>query len=279
MADISLEIILFKIQGLGDIKDYFNDINIYTPLEYPRKIDNLLFDKRLKKINVVAIHEAREVVKAKLWQSFLSQSVADINAMSRSIKRLVVFITSQFIRDITTDVRYTLNYYIIVRRPKRQRARLYINVMWKDDRDLEKPKLRKSKLSGYLVYPNGVYKRYVPQYLELKKPPKELVDIFEKQDFDAKAGIIRGKINRLMRDMEAEIGTESKKVDNMVLWYTSHPENLNLIGKRYTNKWKMKSEVMTMHDLTKQEAIRFEKLINEKLKEHKIIEEVVDNGE
>jgi len=258
--------LLFEVQGL-DFKEYMEDVNIYTPLEYPTKLDSLLNDKRLKKINILAIHEARELVKAKNWQSFLTQAIADVNAMSRSIKRLCTIIISQFIRDITLDIRYTLNYYMIVRRPKGRPARLYINVLWKDDRDLEKPKLKKRKLSGYLIAPNGRYKRYVPQYLELKRPDKDVVIAFEAADKAAKQEIIRNKLNKLIEEMKKDLDTDNNKLDLMVDFYCRNTNNLQMISKKYKGGIRVNSNFKNMHDITEEDARRFEKLLNERLKE------------
>jgi hypothetical protein len=268
---LKLQEVLMKMQGLK-LQDYLDAVNIYTPLQYGEKVDKLLYDKELKKANILCFHEAREVVKAKNWQSFLSQSVADINAMSRTLKRMCVIIVSQFIRDITNDMRYTLNFYCTVRRPRNKRARLFINVLWKDDRDLEKPKLRKRRLSGYLRLPNGRFKKYVPQYLELSKPSPDIVERFEKSDYDAKASIIRNKLNRLIAEMKADAGEQNNKVTMMVEWYTKNIDNLNLIGKRYRGKWKVKKEVQEMHDLNSDELKMFEIKLNETLKEKGVFE-------
>lgn len=277
LSTIRLQELLCEIQGL-DIRKYFNIINVHTPLEYPTKLDSLLYDKEYHKANIICVHEARELVKAKNWQSFLTQSIADINALSRAIKRLSIFIISQFIRDITTDIRYTLNYYVVVKRPLRQKARLYFHILWKDDRDLEKPKLRKRKLSGYLVYPNGRYRRYVPRYLEVSKPSQDLIDIFEKDDYNAKTGIIRNKINKLINEIELDIGTENKKITAMVDFYVKDLDNLHTIGKRYKNQFKIKSDISKMHNLTKAEAVRFETLINEKIKEKGLLQQENKEG-
>jgi len=276
-SGIRLQQLILEAQGI-DIKDYFNEINVYTPLEYSQKIDKLLFDPSLKKVNVICMHEAREVIKAKLWHSFVTQSVADINAMSRQIKRLCIIIISQFIRDITNDVRYTLNYYMKVRRPKGKRARLYIYVMWKDDRDLEKPKLRKRKLSGYLVYPNGRWQRFVPQYLELSKPDKELIDIFEKNDSEAKTGIIRDKLARLLKEMELDIGKQSKKVSALVEFHLKNIDSLDTIGKRWKGKWIIRKEVKDMYGLNESEVNKFQSLLNEGLKNRGVVEGGDEDG-
>jgi hypothetical protein len=256
------------MQGLK-LVDYLDAINVYTPLEYPTKLDALLFSKELKKVNLICMHEAREVVKAKNWQSFLTQSIADVNAMSRSVKRLCIIVISQFIRDITSDVRHTINYYIKASRPKGRSTRLYFNVIWYDDRDLEKPKIRKRKLSGYLVYPDGRYRRFVPKYLEVSKPSKEAIERFEKSDYEAKAGIIRKKLNKLIKEMQLDISDakENKKIDSMVNWYMKNQENIFTIGKRYKGAWKLTPEAKQMHDLDDREAKQFEEKLNDRLKQ------------
>ncbi len=272
LTSLRFQELLLGLQGL-ELKDYLEDINVFTPLEYPQKLDNLLFNKDLKKINIICMHEAREIVKAKLWYTFLNQSIGDINAMSRSIKRLCIIVISQFIRDISSDIRYTLNYYMIVRRPKGKPARVYINVLWKDDRDLEKPKLRKRKLSGYLVYPDGVYRRFVPEYLELRKPDKAIVERFEFLDKESKTALIRKKTDKLIKEMQADIGQENIKVDSMVKWYLEHQENLTIIGKKQKGKWIVKKQFKDMHDLSQGETHDFEVKLNKAMREKGILPE------
>ena len=264
--------ILAEIQGY-DLKDCVNDVNVYIPIEYPEKLDSLLFDKELKKVNMIAIHEARSVIKAKNWHSFVNQAISDVNALSRSVKRLHFFIISQFIKDIDSSIRYTLTYYITVKRPKNKRPRLSISKMWKDDRDLEKPKLRKRKISGYLVYPDGKYRKYSPKYLELSKPSQEIIDIFEKNDTEAKAEIIRSKMVKLQNEMKAEVGEESKKIDKMVEYYTENTDRLLGLGKRYKNGFRISKEIQNIHDLSKFETEMFQKKINNKLQEMGIMKD------
>ena len=263
--------ILCKIQGL-DLKEYLDDVNVYVPIQYPQKIRAILHDKRLKKVNMIGVHEARTLIKAKLWQNFVTQAIGDINAMSRSVKRLAIFIVSQFIRDITTDIRYTLTYYMKVSRPIGSKARLYMNVMWKDDRDLEKPKLRKRKLSGYLVYPNGKYRRFVPQYLQLTLPDKEILQRFEKSDREAKVKILNQKIDKLIKEMSKEMEIEGKKIGSMVDFYAANTDNLKLIGKRRGKKFLVNKDFKEMHDLTPTEARDFQDKLTHKLKDMGVIE-------
>jgi len=262
-ATLRIMEILLKIQGLS-LNKYIHDVNVFTPLEYPQKMRRILFDTDLKKVNVLAMHEAREVVKAKQWQSFLTQAVGDVNAMSRSIKRLAIIIVSQFIRDITTDIRYTLNYYMKVSRPIGQKARLYIYIMWKDDRDIDKPALRKRKLQGYLVYPNSKYVRYVPQYIELSKPSKEVRDAFDKADTEAKAGIIKNKLNKLLEEIQEDLGQESNKVVSMVEHYSKGGlDRLAEIGRVYRGRWRLHKGIREMHGLSDSEASVFEQKMHD----------------
>ena len=270
LTALRLQMKLMQLQGLN-FREHMENINIFTPLEYSKKFDKLLFDKELKKVNIICMHEAREIVKAKKWHTFLNQSVADVNAMSRSIKRFCFLIISQFIRDISTDIRYTLSYYCKVSRPIGHKARLSISVMWKDDKDLEKPKLRKRRLKGYIIDKKGKYRLFQPTYLEITKPPKDIVKKFEKLDYDAKAKIIRRKLERLVQEMQIDVDLSSKKVETMVEWYMKNQDSLTLIGKRYRGKWKLKPEVKLMHGLTDQEVKDFDEKLNQQMKKKGMI--------
>lgn len=282
---ITLEDILLQMEGMTpeEVVSIIKDVNVFTPIEYPIKIKRIMgldhtidYSGAIKKANIICLHEAREVIKAKLWQTFLTQAIADINALSRKIKRLCVIINSQFIRDITPDMRYTLNYYVVARRPRGKPVRLYWSVMWKDDRDLDKPKLRKRKLSGYLIYPDGTRRHYVPMYFELKKPRKELVEIFDKEDYAAKAQILERKINKLHEEMIKEAGGDSPKVASMIEWYSTHTESLAMIGQRKAGKWQIKNDVKTMHNLSEGDLKVFEKgLYKELIKKGLLKEEEV----
>jgi len=88
---VRIQQLLLELWGL-DIREFINDINVFTPLEYPQKLNNILYDKRLKKVKIICIHEAREIIRAKDWHSFLATSIGDVNAMSRAIKRLCIMI-------------------------------------------------------------------------------------------------------------------------------------------------------------------------------------------
>jgi len=264
--------IILKTQGIikdeKEFREYINVINIFQPLEYGIKTKTILFDKKYKKINTIALQEAREIVKAKRWQEFSSQAVADINAQARQIKRMCIFVVSQFIRDITTDVRYSLNYYLTVYRAMggNGRAMVRIQRIWKDDRDLEKPKIRKRGIAGYVIYPNGRRRYIKPKYLELKNLEKQTAKILDELDTKAKKPIIEKKLEELMRRLQDEFGLKDDKIGAMVEFYTNNQESLKLIGKR-TNagKFKLNNNFKIMHDITPTEAKDFNDKLNQSL--------------
>lgn len=266
-AALKIQEVLLEMQGL-DIKDYLDYMNVYIPIQYPEKLDALLHNKELKKVNIICMHEAREVVKASQWQSFLNQAIGDVNAMSRTIKRLCIMIISQNIMDISKEIRHTLRYYCKVMRPRRQHTRLYINVLWKDDRDVQQPRLRKRRLSGYIVYPGNKYRRFIPEYIELRRPPKEVTAVFEQHDFEAKSFIIKNKLNKLLNEMRKDMDIEDNKLNIMLDFYMKNQETLSMIAKRTKRKgYKILPNIREMHGLSKEEAIKFEGMLQEKLKQ------------
>lgn len=272
---------LLQAKGLT-LQPIVKDINVFVPLEYPTKIKNLLGlndggfqDTGLKKAFLVCVHEARELVKAKYWQSFVNTAIADVNEMSRAVKRLIFMIVSQSIRDISSDIRGTLDFYIKCYRPHKQRTRLYIYSLWVDERDMDKIKLRKRKVSGVLIYPNGQWRRYAPQYFEISIPNRDIIKIFDEEDFKSKSKIIRSKLNRLMKDMALEANVENDKLESLIDFHVKNPDALNTIGKIRAGKWIVKKEAAQLYDLTKQELKEFETKIQIKLGEK--TKEVVEN--
>ena len=264
---VRLQQLLLEILDL-DIREYLNDMNVFTPLEYPTKLDALLYDKRLKKIPIICSHEARDLVRSTNWRDFLTTSIADVNAMSRAVKRLCIMIVSQNFKDIAREIRLTINYYCKVTRPIGHKARLQIYTTYEDDRDLDKLKIMKRKLTGYLVYPNGNWKKWTPKYLEVSRLDKDLAKILDTADANAKSGILKRKLNNLMVAMKKDIGQDTDKIKNMVEWYTEHDnENLNHIGTVKKNKVRISKTFKEMHDLDDKETATFETLLLTKLEE------------
>jgi hypothetical protein len=261
--------IVNQYYGIDTIR-YLNDQVVYTPLEYTRKLDAILHDKEFKKVRILMIDEAREVIRAQLWYTFINRAIADCNAMSRRIKPLVLLIVSQFIKDIDSDVRRTLVYYGKCARPLKGRTQFELWRIWKDDSDIERPRLRKRRIKGY-VKNNGVYSTLIPNF-EVKIPPKKIVDIYEDQNFESKSKILRKKLEDLMKILDKELGHEFDKVNELVDFYLKRPDMLRMIIQRKRNRITVKQQFRKMHELTNIEIHEFEKLLIQRLADKGIVE-------
>ena len=259
---------LLECQGVTDFLGIMDKVNVYTPLEYVQKLDDLLYSKDCKDLNVLVNHESRDVVGAKLWYSFINRAIADVNAQSRSIKRLCFILVSQNLRDITTDIRYTLNFYCKVKRPRGKPARVYIRIVYEDDRDIEKVRLRTRRLSGYYVLPSGRYVRFIPKYIEIERLDKEIVKKFEVRDTEAKKEKVRHKMQELVKELEKEVYTGKDKIDKMLELYTTNLSMMNLIGKRTPKRgFKAFAHLKQLHGITDLELKEFEVKFSSRLKE------------
>jgi ABC-type dipeptide/oligopeptide/nickel transport system ATPase component len=263
---INLMVRMLKMQGVYTGKELLSRVNVFNPVEYGEKLNALLYDKELKKVNVFAIQEGRQVVRAKLWHSLANQSIGDVNALSRSIKRIAFFILSQFIRDIDNDIRYTLNYYCKAERPINGKVKLYIKVMWKDDHDIEKPQLRTRNLRGYLRMPNGKYRRYSPPYMVIPRLDKETAQYVDDLDFQAKKDVLERRINTLMEQMKLEQGIENSKVPAIIKAYAQDIDNLRFLGKMFKGKWRLNETMVKAFNLSDKEKKELQKGVIETLK-------------
>jgi len=260
--------IILNEEGL-DFVDHVNDTVIYTPLEYQQKMNAILYEKRLKKLYVAIMDEARELVKAKKWQSIINQVIADVNAMAGRIKILVFFVVTQAFSDIDKTSRHTITYYATCYRPLKQRVKFEIFKVYKDDRDLENVKLKKRRIYGFVrVHKPGKPVKtifYMPSAFRFAVPRKAITDIYEPENLEKKGKIIREKLDRMLKELENEFKDSYSKVNSMVEWYIDHPDQLNLFIKRSRGKISIKPGFKKMHDLSNEEAREFKERLLEKL--------------
>lgn len=260
--------VLCKEWGI-ELKDYLNDLIIFTPYEYATKMDNLLYDPRLKKVKAVVLDEAREVIDAKNWYEFSNRAIAHINAMFRRIKPMVVFIVTQYIGDVDASVRRTLTFYAKSIRPLGQKPHLYLYRTWKDDYDLENPKLRRRRVFGY-VKKGGRRIKFYPSF-RLNKPSKEVIEIYEKLNYNAKTKIIKMKLNAILKRLGSEVKAPYAKLDAIIDFYVKKPDTLNLILEKRRGKSRLKKDVAAMHELNQDEIKEFEIRLFEKMKKGGLI--------
>jgi hypothetical protein len=262
-AGLRIQEILAELNGFN-LKENLEVANVFLPIEYPEKINKLLNDEKYKKVCVICMHEARTVISAKLWFDFVTQAIADINAVHRRIKPLVVIIISQSINDITKEMRTTLDYYIKATRPINDRTRLKIYSFWEDDTDIANIKLRKRKIKGIIVNPDGSMRKFRPMYWELRKPSKEIAKAFDKIDLLSKKEIFQKRIKDMVSKMKMDLNLPEKKIDNIVDFYMQNPNNLLTIIEKRQGKIRIKKDVMDFHDLNKNELVMLEKKFRER---------------
>lgn len=268
---IKIEELLCELQNLN-IFDFFNDINVYTPIQYPEKLEKILNEPRLKKVNIIAVQEAREVIKAKNWSSFLTQAIADINALVRTRKRMAIILVSQTLKDITKEIRYTVDYYCEVSRSGNDSAKLYIYRMYMDNRDLENIKLKKRKIWGHVIDPEGRRIKLYPECITLSLPSKELRDIFDKKDYESKGEIIKDKMDKLITEIKKDMHIDDQRVVKLVDHYVANVDQLLTIGKQTKKGWKANKDFRTMYNLGLKECNEFESALNERLKLAGVVE-------
>lgn len=266
---LAIEKIVTEYYGL-DLIDVVDPSVIFTPLEYTKKMNEVLFNKELKKLHIVMADEARDLINARLWYSYINMLIADINAIHRGIKPLVLLIVSQFIKDIDPSVRRTIQFYGKCTRPIGKNTLLYLNRLWKDDRDLDNPKLRKRRVKGYMKKEGG-YRSVILDEIRVKLPPKNIRDFYDKLSFERKSVIIKKKFMMLEEKLKRELIGPIDKLDLLVKYYSTNKAAQNIVLFRSGNKWKVKNDIKKIHDLGGQDLKEFENRLLEELENKGVI--------
>lgn len=263
---INLQRKIFEAQGLSQ-EQFFNVSNIFTPLEYSRKMHSVLYDKENKGVNCIIIHEARDVIRAKDWHSLLSQVVADVNALSRAIKPLCVIIVSQNVKDITSEVRRTISLYGETKRRATGNVRFYMYKTYQRLIDIETIKTGRRKIIGNIIFPDGTKRKLRPKCFLMNMPPKQIMDMFVELDLAAKKKILDRKLNELSAEMERQYGEEVSKLKTLVDFYTSDPDRFEHIGRMNAGFFVVSKDFAKLHDLSRDEKKEFIMLVEKKMRE------------
>jgi ABC-type oligopeptide transport system ATPase subunit len=255
-----------------DTFDTLHDCIVYLPVQYLTKFDNILHWKKynrtdLKDAHVLIVDEAREVVNAKDWHTFINRAVASCTNMSRRIKPMVYILISQFITDIDSDMRHTLSFYSECQRPLTGRTRVTFERVWKNTYDLQRPRLCKRPLVGWVVDGDSRSKFY-PKF-EATMPDKKIFNKYDEESYRAKSKILRQRIEETIRKMEKQVNIYDK-VEALVDFYVKNPDQLStIIDPRY-QKFRLRKQFKDMHEVTRTEQIEFEKRLQERLQERGI---------
>jgi len=250
--------------------EHLEDQVVYTPLEYADKMDAILHDKDKKKLKVLMIDEAREIVSSALWYSFVNRAIADVNALHRTIKPIVLIVVVQSIKDVDPSTRRTVQYYFKCARPLGKSVNLYPFRLWHDDRNLDAPRLRKRTLRGYYVKDHHKVK-FRPKKMIITKPPNEITKPYDKINKDRKSKILKKKFETLITKIQKEVGIDDR-VEKLVDWYMTHPELFDLVNKRYRGRIRVDDGFKARHGLTKVEIKEFEIELDKRIQESDMVD-------
>lgn len=262
--------LLMEMQRLDPIQ-FYDVTNITSPDQYADRVNKLLNEKKYpeyRRINILVVHEGRLLVRAKKWYEESVQAVSDINALSRQIKPLMIIIISQFLSDISKDIRLTMTHYAKVRRANTfgSHGHLLINTIEEDDYDIQRPKIIKRGLEGYLVYPDGSYRLYRPSYFEVNPPSKGLQELFMKSDTESKLNMLLDKLEQLGRSFVVNTDAKAQRVQMLFDFYKKNPELLMDFATKTKRGIKISGEFLKVHQVSNEEALIFSRRINEYMK-------------
>lgn len=257
---------LLRRKGI-EFKDYVNDIFIYTPMEYPRKMQALLHDERLKDIPFAVIDDARFTVSAKSWYSIINRSIAEISSISGRQKTIVLIICTQFLSDLDKDMRRFLNYWGACYRPLHEPTEVRFYNFWHDERDPESVKLKKRPFKGVVVR-GKKYVTHIPTKFIFHMPSKEAWHLYDDASFKAKSKLLKSRFDKLMRGIEKEAGL-TERVDKMVEFYSDPKMREHIMSCFYfsANKHlKLRKEAFDVLQLDKSEGVEFAQKFSKRLK-------------
>ena len=178
----------FKIIGL-DFKDYVQRSVVGSIVDFGPKTKAMLGDPELKKAFILIIDEAAATVNSKDWANITNRAVNFINNMSRAIKPLLIIIIAQSLKQVDSQLRQTVNFYMPVRRSYNKPAKAKLYKFYINERDLEKPKLQKKLVRGYIV--NKGQKEYIELTdIEFPKVRQDVWDIYKKDMIDSKSKLL-----------------------------------------------------------------------------------------
>ena len=260
---------LLNYHGI-DYKPFVNDVTVYTPFEFPEKEQALLEQKRLKKIPLMIIDEARLVVKAKNWHNFINQAIADVLALQRRVKRIFLIVVTQDLDDIDKDIRRQITFWGEAYRPLHGQAELRISKFYKDTRKPSKIELKKRKLRGIIQDYKGRTKLDFPKKFVFKMPSREIWEIYDKQNYLSKGAVIKRKLEEMIANMKKEQGIKEKTRGETLLGYYMKPEKYQELMFHFRTtrrgKYRLKKGAEEVLGLHKTEIKDFEELVHKGMK-------------
>ncbi|MEM4262020.1 MAG: ATP-binding protein [Candidatus Diapherotrites archaeon] len=256
---------LYCFEGKIDYANFVEQTTVITPFEYANKLKEILYSKELKHCFCIIIDEARVVVGSDAWNTFVNHTIAHVNAMSRAVKPLCVFIITQNIKDIDASTRRTINYEFKVRRFFSSKPIVYPFHYWVNDVDVENPKLCRRRVFGLVKDGNDSF--HIKPFFVVKKPRDEILQVYEKIMYEGKVKLLDNKMNSLIekfKKMTPEL--YYSKITKIFNDLVANPDILVEWGRVKRGKWCIDPDKAIAYDLDKYSKKELEKLLTDYFK-------------
>lgn len=245
-----------------NLRDYVESIVVMNPLQYTEKLDAILNDEKLKKVFCLQLDDARMVVGAENWASFVNIAIAHVNAISRSIKPLLLLVITQSIKDIDPKTRRTIDWEFKCRRSRFDYVKITPFRFWIDDTDPERPRLRKRRVKG--VIKEAERNNTVLPIVKVKKLKDEKVlETYNKIMLEGKKkfldSLMGNMLERIKKDMSK---TDFSRVNELIEHFKKNPDNLKEYGEFKRKKWRLTPEGIKLLKLAPPAKREFETIIN-----------------
>jgi hypothetical protein len=259
---------MFKREGL-DFAQYVRQAVIGGIEDFGPKAKAILNDKELKDCFVIIIDEAAATVNSKDWSSLTNRAVNFINNMSRAIKPLLIIIIAQSLKQVDSQTRQTVNYYMPVTRSYNNPAKAKIYKFYINERDLEKPKLQKKLLRGYIDYENN--KELIElKDIEFPRVRDAVWDLYKVDMLDSKNKLLEAEFDKLAKHLlEKNSDQQKQRIEALSKYLWSNKYILSNFAKFTKKKWSLKDDFLIAFSVTDLEKRDIEKLLQSKVREEK----------
>lgn len=268
---------LYREEGM-DFAQYVKQTVVMEITEFGTKVKAVLFEKDLKKCFVIIIDEARKTVSKDDWRSIVNRAVSMVNALSREVKPLAIIIITQSLRDIDTNTKDTIDYYVKCKRSLRHPTEATFYEFWVDDHNLDKPKLKKKIVKGVII--DGNKSRKVALYnVEFHRPRPEVWAAYKSISYDSKTKMLEQEFDTLAKSLASKYNVEAlNRIEALANTLVSKPEMLRNFGIYKRKHWILNDDFCTTFDVTKDEKKQVEKLLFKDSKQKDSVEDGVDDG-
>jgi adenylate kinase family enzyme len=259
---------MFKREGL-DFVNYVRQAVIGGIEDFGPKAKAILNDKELKDCFVIIIDEAAATVNAKDWSSLTNRAVNFISNMSRAIKPLLIIIIAQSLKQVDSQTRQSVNFYMPVTRTYNKPAKAKIYKFYVNERDLEKPKLQKRLVRGYIDY-NDNKELIELKDIEFPKVRDEVWDLYKVDMIDSKSKLLEAEFDKLAKHLlEKNDNQQQQRIEALSKYLWSNKYILSNFAKFTKKKWSLKDDFLTAFSVTDLERKDIEKLLQTKVREEK----------